>query len=78
PSGDGGSTGFGNNSASTSSYGYLEINGGYIYYINPLTVSGATATDSLYGTIDSSTYAFTLSSGCSVNNSGTSYTMTAN
>ncbi|MBQ9599522.1 MAG: carbohydrate-binding domain-containing protein [Clostridia bacterium] len=54
------------------------VNTSKTYYIKPLTVSGATATDSLYGTVDSSTYAFTLSSGCSVNNSGTSYTMTAN
>lgn len=47
------------------------------YYIKPLTVSsGVTATDSIYGTINSD-YSFTLADGCSVG-SGTSYTMTAN
>ncbi|MCD8180632.1 MAG: carbohydrate-binding domain-containing protein [Firmicutes bacterium] len=34
------------------------------YYIRPLTVSGASADNMLYGAVDSETYAFTLASGC--------------
>jgi hypothetical protein len=44
------------------------------YYIKPLSVTSAVAENSLYGTVNDS-YSFTLSEGCSVNTSGTSYPM---
>ncbi|MGN0162108.1 MAG: carbohydrate-binding domain-containing protein, partial [Candidatus Ornithomonoglobus sp.] len=50
------------------------VSGG-TYSIKPLTVSGATAVKSLYGTIDEDWLTFTLADGCEVNTSGTSYTM---
>ncbi|MGM9937601.1 MAG: hypothetical protein ACI38A_09665, partial [Candidatus Ornithomonoglobus sp.] len=52
-----------------------ELVSGGTYSIKPLTVSGAAAVKSLYGTIDENTLAFTLADGCTVNTSGTSYTM---
>ncbi len=48
------------------------VSGG-TYCIKPLTVSGATAVDSLYGTVGDD-YSFTLTDGCGVG-SGASYTM---
>ncbi|MCC8169149.1 MAG: carbohydrate-binding domain-containing protein, partial [Oscillospiraceae bacterium] len=46
------------------------------YYIRPLTTSGATASNMLYGMVDSETYAFTLDSNCTASSSTNSATMT--
>ncbi|MGN1115784.1 MAG: carbohydrate-binding domain-containing protein, partial [Candidatus Ornithomonoglobus sp.] len=52
-----------------------ELVTGGSYSIRPLTVNGASAVKSLYGTIDPATFAFALADGCTVDTSGTSYTM---
>lgn len=53
-----------------------QISSSETYYIRPLNVTGVSAVNSIFGVIDSYNKEFTVYDGCSLNTSGSKYTMT--
>ncbi len=53
-----------------------QISSSETYYIRPLNVTGVSAVNSIFGVIDSYSKEFTVYDGCSLNTSGSKYTMT--